>query len=159
MGCFTAGGNPIRKGRFSQHRGPGLSAAPAGRPTMKVTSTDCVAIASMRGAFSRFNSPTRWRPVRCVGFTRRILNEKVSFFTSYLYHVNAGGLVFDFVFFTVCCSLVMMVTSIPSFLTDCCLIIDMGMPHLNGLGRERLACLLARSRFVRDMPHRSDLTA
>ena len=39
------------------------------------------------------------------------------------------------------------------------MIIDMGMPHLNALERERLACLLARSRFVRDMPQRADLTA
>ena len=159
MGCSTAGGNPIRKGRFSRLRGSGLSAAPAGRPTTKVTSTDCVAIASMRGAFSQFSYPTRWRPARCVVLTQCILNGKVSFFTSYLYRVNAGGLVLDLVFFTVCCSFVMMVMSIPSFLTDCRLIIDMGMPHLNGLERERLACLLARSRFVRDMPHRSDLTA
>ena len=45
------------------------------------------------------------------------------------------------------------------FFTDCRVIIDMGMPHLNGLERERLACLLARSRFVRDMPQRADLSA
>ena len=115
MGCSTAGGNPIRKGRYSRLRGSELSAAPAGRPTTKVTSTVCVAIASMRSAFSQFNSPTRWRPVLCFVRTRRILKEKVSFFTSYLYHVNAGDLVFDFVLFTVCCSFVMKVMSIPSF--------------------------------------------
>ena len=45
------------------------------------------------------------------------------------------------------------------FFTECRMIIDMGMPHLNALERERLACLLARSRFVRDMPQRADLTA
>ena len=45
------------------------------------------------------------------------------------------------------------------FFTDCRVIIDMGMPHLNELERERLACLLARSRFVRDMPQRADLSA
>ena len=33
----------------------------------------------------------------------------------------------------------------------------MGMPHLNPLEREWLACLLARSRYTRDMPQRSDL--
>ena len=154
------GGNPTRKGRFSQLCGSGLSAVPAGRPTMKVISTDCVAIASMRCAFSPFNSPIRWKPVLCVVITRRILNRKDSFFTSYLYHVNAGGLIFfDFVFSTGCRSFVMMVMSIPFVLTDCRLIIGMGMPHLNGLERERLECLLARSRFVRDIPHRSDLTA
>ena len=54
---------------------------------------------------------------------------------------------------------VTMFMSVPSFFTECRIIIDMGMPHLNGLERERLACLLARSRFVRDMPQRADLTA
>ena len=115
----------------------------------------CVVIASMRGASLHSSNLTEWRPALCVAHTQHTSNEKVGFFTSYLYHVNAGGLVFDFVFFTVCCSFVMMVMSIPSFFTDCRLIIDMGMPHLNGLERERLACLLARSRFVRDMPHRT----
>ena len=120
----------------------------------------CVVIASMRGASLHFNNPTEWRPVLCVVRIQHILNEKVGFFTSYLYHVNAGDLVLDFVFFfTVCCSFDVMVMSIPSFVTDCRLVIDMGMPYLNGLERERLACLLARSRFVRDMPHRSELTA
>ena len=45
------------------------------------------------------------------------------------------------------------------FLTDCRTVIGMGMPHLSPLERERLACLLARNRFVREMPHRSDLKA
>ena len=53
---------------------------------------------------------------------------------------------------------VKMFMSVP-FFTECRTIIDMGMPHLNALERERLACLLARSRFVRDMPQRADLTA
>ena len=119
----------------------------------------CVAIASMRGASSRFSNAREWRPILCVVRTRLILNEKVGFFTSYLYHENAGDLVLNFVFYTVCCSFDMMVISIPSFVTDCRLVIDMGMPYLNGLERGRLACLLARSRFVRDMPHRSELTA
>ena len=87
----------------------------------------------MRGASLHSNNLTEWRPVLCVARIQHFLNEKVSFFTSYLYHVNADGPVIDFVFFTVCCSFVMMVMSIPSFLTDCRLIIDMGMQHLNGL--------------------------
>ena len=53
----------------------------------------------MRGASSHFNNPTEWRPVLCVVCIRHILNDKVGFLTSYLYHENAGDLVLDFVFF------------------------------------------------------------
>ena len=40
------------------------------------------------------------------------------------------------------------------FLTECRSIINMGMPHLNPLERERLACLLVRSQYVKDMPQK-----
>ena len=41
--------------------------------------------------------------------------------------------------------------------TDCLTIINMGMPHLTPLDRERLACFLAWSLHVKDMPQKSDL--
>ena len=43
------------------------------------------------------------------------------------------------------------------FPTECRMILNMGMPHLNPLERERFACILVRSRYVGDMPKRSEL--
>ena len=43
------------------------------------------------------------------------------------------------------------------FSTECRTIINMGMPHLNPLERERLACLLVRIQYVKDMPKKFEL--
>ena len=53
----------------------------------------------MRGASLHSSNLTEWRPALCVAHIQHTSNEKVGFFTSYLYHVNAGDLVLDFVFF------------------------------------------------------------
>ena len=71
----------------------GVECCTRGRPIMKAILTDCVAIASMRGAFLPSISPIRWKPARCAALTRHILNGKVSFLLSYPYHVNASGLI------------------------------------------------------------------
>ena len=53
----------------------------------------------MRGASLHSNNLFEWRLVLCVARIQHISNKKVGFFTSYLYHVNAGDLVLDLVFF------------------------------------------------------------
>ena len=59
----------------------------------------CEVTASIRGASLHSYNLTEWRPVLCVARIQNTSNEKVGFFTSYLYHLNDGDLVLDLVFF------------------------------------------------------------
>ena len=56
----------------------------------------CVVTASMRGASLHSSNLTGWRYALCVAHLQHTLNEKVGFFTYYLYRLNAGDLVLNF---------------------------------------------------------------